>query len=123
MNIKKIFGNNLKNLRVSSGLTLELLAEKLELSYQVLSKIEKGQQFITAENFEKICKLFKVEPSQLLVSNKHSVTKIKTIERITTLLKTMDEEHQDIIHKLLITYVKTSLNKWIVYIKYHFICL
>lgn len=111
MNIKKIFGNNLKNLRVSSGLTLELLAEKLELSYQVLSKIEKGQQFITAENFEKICKLFKVEPSQLLVSNKHSVTKIKTIERITTLLKTMDEEHQDIIHKLLITYVKTSLNK------------
>lgn len=109
MNIKKILGNNLKRLRKNSGLTLELLAEKLELSYQVLSKIEKGQQFITADNFEKICNFFRVEPAALLKTDKNIYYGNATLDNIILVLNTMTEKQQKIIYNLLIAYEKSTL--------------
>ena len=59
-NIKKIFGANLKNLRLEKSLTQEQLAECLGLQVQTISYIENGRVFISSDVFAKICNFFDV---------------------------------------------------------------
>ena len=59
--VRKIFGNNLKNLREYKNLTQEQLAESLNLqTYQTINRIENGRTFVTRILLEKICKFFNI---------------------------------------------------------------
>lgn len=58
--IKKIFGSNLKKLRLSKSLTQEQLAESLDLQVQTISFIENGRAFVSSEVCAKICNFFDV---------------------------------------------------------------
>ena len=53
-NLKSAFGENLKYLRKSKGLTQERLAEDLGISHRQLSRIESGDNFPSVETLEKI---------------------------------------------------------------------
>ena len=53
-NLKTAFGENLKYLRKSKGLTQERLAEILGISHRQLSRIEAGDNFPSVETLEKI---------------------------------------------------------------------
>jgi transcriptional regulator with XRE-family HTH domain len=54
MEIKAIFGNNLKHYRKEKHLSQEQLSEKVDISVKHLSKIERGLTFISADLLEKI---------------------------------------------------------------------
>lgn len=58
--IKKLFGRNLKKLRVQKKLTQEQLAECLELQVQTISFIENGRAFVSSDVYAKICNFFDV---------------------------------------------------------------
>ena len=63
--IKKLLGQRIKELRKIKGLTQEELAEKMEIDQRNLSKIECGNNFITAETLAKILSALDIEPSEL----------------------------------------------------------
>ena len=52
------FGNNLRNLRKSRNLTLEELAEKLNINKSTLSRYESGQREPNHEAEEKLIGFF-----------------------------------------------------------------
>ncbi len=65
-NILKVFGFNLKVLRMKKGLTQFQLAEKLNVHEKHICKVETGKQNVTLKTLEKIAKALDVEPSVLL---------------------------------------------------------
>ena len=69
--IKILLGKRIKELRKSHHLTQEQLAEKMEIDQRNLSKIECGNNFITAETLSRISKALKIEPQELFHFNYH----------------------------------------------------
>ena len=65
MDIKKLFGKKVKEKRTNLRLTQEQLAEKADISPKSLSQIELGNNFISAENLDALCKALQVMPNQL----------------------------------------------------------
>lgn len=65
IDIRKIFGENVKYYRKKAGLSQEQLAEKLEISPNHLSVIETGGKFVTYKLLERIVESFNVMPSAL----------------------------------------------------------
>ena len=65
IDIRKIFGENVKYYRKKAGLSQEQLAEKLEVSPNHLSVIETGGKFVTYKLLEKLISIFDVMPSAL----------------------------------------------------------
>ncbi len=65
MNIKKQLGLRLKQLRLENNLTQEALAEKANISPKSLSQIELGNNFISEETLEALCKVLNIKPNYL----------------------------------------------------------
>lgn len=65
VNIRKIFGDNVKYYRKKKGLSQEQLAEKLGISPNHLSVIETGGKFVTYKLLEKLIALFDIMPAAL----------------------------------------------------------
>ena len=69
ISIKKIFGNNLRNIRKIKNLTQEELSEKLGINTRQLARIELGESFVTAETLYNICVVLDIEPKILFDIN------------------------------------------------------
>ncbi|GHV80191.1 hypothetical protein AGMMS49944_19820 [Spirochaetia bacterium] len=65
MDIKAIFGANLKHYRKQRQLSQECLSEKLDITPKHLSTLETGAGFVSAELLEKITKILRVSASAL----------------------------------------------------------
>ena len=65
MDIIKIFGNRIRNLRIAKGLSQERLAELADLHRTYIGAIERGEKNITLKNIEKISKALDVEINKL----------------------------------------------------------
>ena len=63
MDVKGIFGENLKHLRKLNKITQEELSEKLEITPSHLSRIENGKSFVTAELLDALCIIFDISPA------------------------------------------------------------
>ncbi|MBD5426431.1 MAG: helix-turn-helix transcriptional regulator [Treponema sp.] len=68
MNVKVIFGENLKHCRKLHKLTQEELAERLGITPPHLSRIENGKSFVTAELLDALCVIFDITPASLFLS-------------------------------------------------------
>jgi transcriptional regulator with XRE-family HTH domain len=77
MNIKTIFGENLKYYRKQNNLTQEELSEALEITPKHLGAIERGMAFISAELLEKIIKYLNVSASALFLTGEEAPAKKK----------------------------------------------
>lgn len=66
MDIRKKFGTRLFQLRIEAGLTQARLADKSDLSVDLISRIERGERSPSLESIEKIAMALNVNPSQLL---------------------------------------------------------
>lgn len=84
MKYQKLINSNIKALRIKQGLTQEEFAEKIGLSIQGLSNIERNRYQPTSETIDKICKNFKISPLELLLTN--SQTNEGLIKNINALL-------------------------------------
>ena len=65
MNIKKLLGAKISNIRKSRGISQIKFAEILGISTNALSIIETGNGFLTAETLEKILENLNLEPEEL----------------------------------------------------------
>ena len=65
LDIRKIFGENVKYYRKKAGFSQEQLAEKLEISPNHLSVIETGGKFVTYKLLERIVNFLDVMPAAL----------------------------------------------------------
>jgi len=109
--IQKIFGANVKKYRIKHELTMENLAEKIDINYQNLSKIENGKGFVTADTFEKICDALGVKPEQLLSLNDVLPEKV-TIDEIKPLLhqivNSLDEKQSKALYKVVLGFIEAT---------------
>ena len=69
MNIKKVFGNNVKFYRKKLNLSQEELAYKSGLHRTYISAIECYKRSISLDNIQKIAKALKTEPYKLFIEN------------------------------------------------------
>ena len=63
VNVKDIFGENLKHFRKLNKITQEELSEKLKITPTHLSRIENGKSFVTAELLDSLCLVFDISPA------------------------------------------------------------
>ena len=63
MNVKEIFGENLKHFRKIKKITQEELSERLQITPNHLSRIENGKSFVTAELLDALCVILNVSPA------------------------------------------------------------
>jgi transcriptional regulator with XRE-family HTH domain len=101
MDIKTIFGENLKFYRKVKDLSQEQLSEKVEISVKHLSSIERGLNFVSADLLEKLD--FSVDvPVFYFFVNKRELfcndVMLSTIDNIIEkqLIKTIEEIKSDI---------------------------
>ncbi|MBQ9246045.1 helix-turn-helix transcriptional regulator [bacterium] len=91
IDVKKIFGYNLRILRESKHLTQEQLAELLNLqTYQTINRIENGKSFITSDLFEKMCIFFDVEPHIFFTKSQQTYTP-ESLDYISQINYKLDE--------------------------------
>ena len=72
MDIKRIFGENLKFQRKRLGLTQEQLAEKLNMSANHIAKLENAIKFSSPELIAKISETLAIPPSALFYTDESS---------------------------------------------------
>lgn len=65
MDIKKLLGKRIQEIRKFKKLTQEQVAEIIEMEPASLSNIENGKYYPTAENLEKILSALETKPSEL----------------------------------------------------------
>ena len=104
MNYQELINTNIKNLRKSNNLTQEEFAEKIDISIQGLSNIERNRYQPTAETIDKICKDFKITPYELLlpeISDKENI-----IKNITLMLSSCPKSKLKKIYKIINLLIK-----------------
>jgi len=65
MNIKKLLGKKIQEIRKKKNITQEYLAELINLDTSSVSHIENGKYYPTAENLDKILNVLNIKPSEL----------------------------------------------------------
>src|SRR5215475_12829108 len=101
MDIKAIFGENLKFYRKTKHLSQEQLSEKVGISVKHLSSIERGLNFISADLLEKLAFSVDVPVFYFFVNKReffYNDVMLNTIDNIIekNLIKTIDEIKSDI---------------------------
>ena len=84
MGYQKLINMNIRELRLKNNLTQEEFAEKIGISIQGVSNIERNRYHPTADTIDKICSAFEIIPAQLLVVTPKNNEDI--IKNIVTLL-------------------------------------
>ena len=97
-NLKVLLGKRIKELRNKKGLTQEELAELVGVGERNLSKIECGNNFVTAETLSKILIALDVEAKDLFDYEHHKTKELQKNELINA-LKT-DNVNVELLYKL-----------------------
>lgn len=84
MKYQELISSKIKELRLKHNLTQEEFAEKIGLSLNGVSNIERNRYQPTANTIDRICSVFKITPAELLIQN--SVKNTDIIDNINTLL-------------------------------------
>jgi transcriptional regulator with XRE-family HTH domain len=74
MGIKKELGKKIKNFRISKGYTQEKLSEMINISQKALSSIEIGENFVSAETFDKLVAALGTTAEELFATNEFKDT-------------------------------------------------
>lgn len=99
MDYQELINKNIKALRQKHHLTQEVFAERIGISLQGLSNIERNRYQPTAETIDKICKAFNLLPVQLLLTTTNSNQEI--IDNITNLLKSCSTQKLNKIYEII----------------------
>ena len=86
LNIKKLLGKRIKELRTQKHLTQAQLAETVGMVERNLSKIECGQTFVTSETLSKIISALEVKPADLF-NFEHNQDKAELKEELLQAIK------------------------------------
>ncbi len=100
---KKLVGDRIKRRRKATGLTQEALAERIELSKNHLSNIERGRYLPTIQTMLLICDVLGQTPDYYLIGKVSAET-----DRVSELVKRFPEDSQRILCRLIETYLEES---------------
>lgn len=97
VDVKLIFGNNIKLLRQNLNLSQELFCEKIEVSTATLSSIESGKNFTTSETINNICNTFSVSASVLFEADSNFLLnsfgkRKQVVSDISLMLNNLDDD-------------------------------
>ena len=106
MNYQELINSNIKKLRLENHLTQEQFAEKVGLSLQGLSNIERNRYQPTSATIDKICKTFKITPMELLISKTNKNKNI--LNNIYTLLENCSTQKLNQIYDIISILIKKS---------------
>ena len=68
-----LYGENIKRIRQTKGMSQNILSERAEISPGFVSKIENHKKIGTFDTFAKITEALEVEPYELLLSQNSAV--------------------------------------------------
>lgn len=83
---KKLFediGKRVKKRRIELGYTQEYLAEKMDVSIQMISGTESGKKALKLENFIKFCEILETTPDYSIKGRDPASILIEEMERLT----------------------------------------
>lgn len=100
MDLKKDFGQRLKELRNKKGITQYQLAELVGIDPKHMSHIETGRSFPKADLIEKFAEALEIEYTKLF-RTEHLQDKVILLKQINTLLKKANEEELKNIYKII----------------------
>lgn len=101
MNIKKLLGKRIQEIRKPGGLTQEKVAEIIGMEPASLSNIENGRFYPTSENLEKIINTLGVKPADLY-SFEHLAPEQELIAEMNSAM-----QNDDKLTKLMYNFFKT----------------
>ncbi len=104
MNYLALINKNIKRLSLDNNLTQEEFAEKIGISIQGLSNIERNRYQPSAQTIDLICKKFEILPIQLLVEDKEENQEI--INNISTILSQCSVKRLKKIYEIITKLVK-----------------
>jgi len=104
MNIKKDFGQRIKELRTKKGITQYQLAEMINIDPKHMSHIETGRSFPKADLIEKIATVFDIEYTDLF-KTEHLQEKQEKLRKINLILNNLSDKDLNTLYKLIVAYV------------------
>jgi transcriptional regulator with XRE-family HTH domain len=72
MDIRKLFGANVRHFRLAAGLSQEAVAERMGVDRAYVSMIERGGQNATLLSIHETAQALRVKPADLLADPPHS---------------------------------------------------
>ena len=94
-----IIGERLKEARTDRGLTLEKLAEKLDVSIAFLSRIERGSSHISLKRLSQICDILGISEGSILNGSSNNSSTYLSSE-FDDILKSTSSDKQKLIYKI-----------------------
>lgn len=104
MKYQKLLSIKIKELRLKHNLTQEEFAEKIGLSLNGVSNIERNRYQPTANTIDKICSVFQITPAELLIQN--SAKNSDIINNINTLLSDCPQKTLKKIYDIILIMLK-----------------
>lgn len=104
MNIKKDFGQRIKELRNKKGITQYQLAEMVGIDPKHMSHIETGRSFPKADLIEKFANALEVEYPELF-NTQHLEDREIIFKRLINYLKNASDSELQVIYKLISGYL------------------
>ncbi len=103
VDIKKLFGQNLKKYRERKNLSQEEVAEYIGLDDKSISPIECGRSFISIKRINKLAEVLEIEPYQLFLPNdrQNPVNDNEKKLRIFSRLESCSKEELDLLCDIL----------------------
>lgn len=89
MDIKRVIGINLQNLRQQKGLSQEKAAEKLDCSIDTYKRLEYGISSLKVEKIPAICELFDVTIYAILPVEMFDGTQSKLLRDLANIISKM----------------------------------
>lgn len=97
---KKLIGKRIRHRREAAGLSQEQLAEKLDLSTNHISSMECGKSLLTTKRLLDLCDILGGTPNYYLLGEIGPEA-----DRITALVKELSPDAQEMLCRLLETYL------------------
>ncbi|MBI5888430.1 MAG: helix-turn-helix transcriptional regulator [Deltaproteobacteria bacterium] len=101
MQVKALIGQRIKELRRASGMSQEVLAEKMGISSKYLSSIERGKENPTLDTFISLAAALGVELRDLFNFSYHGKSQKELKELVNSLIDKGGEEKMRLIVKLI----------------------
>lgn len=108
MELKQVFGSNVRQHRRAARMTQERLAEAVEVSVETIGKIERGVAAPSFETVERIAAALEVSPLVLFGMAELAVpsgARGKALQRIHAILADMNEDQLERAANMLIAYL------------------
>ena len=90
MNIKKLLGKRLQEIRKNKKLTQEYVAEAINVEISSISNIENGRYFPSAENLDKLLKVLDIKLSEIFLCENFA----KKEDLISEMLNSMQNDEK-----------------------------